>query len=152
MKHTFFCISLAGMLVAGCSKGTSDTGAVRKVTITSLAAGAKTKAGKIVDIYEVTATRNPSIVIVSGGGKLEANKPAPINLDGMPIAIAEEMLDNKVLVLQGPMAFPIKDVTAAEAKAKCVANGTIDLPIDETLKAIPTGLPGMPAGMPGPRR
>ena len=78
--------------------------AAKGVTLSSLASGLKTAAGKTVDAYEVGFPDNKtSVILVVGGGKLEKS------------------------------SFMV-GVTPAEAKAKCVPGRALDLPVDKALE------------------
>jgi predicted small lipoprotein YifL len=144
MKRLFSFVTALLTLVffAGCSKQAS----VRPsdVSVTAIAMGAKTKSGKPVDAYEVRVSKSSSVILVVGGGKLETSSTYLLTLDGQMLAVDRQTMNNTVLSLekQRPGFTPIPDVTPANAKGKCLANNVIDLPIDETLAAIPAPPPG----------
>ena len=125
----------------GCSKKQSIQSA--DVSVTALATGAKTKSGQPVDAYELQISKVPTVILVVGGGKLETSSQYLLTLDGQMLAVNRQAMNNQVLILEKKrLAFtPIPNLTPADVKAKCAAKGVIDLPIDETLAAIPAPPP-----------
>ena len=139
MKTILACLAilLTMTFAAGCSKQESVKSS--EISVTLVASGAKTKSGKSVDVYEVQIAKGTSVVLVVGGGKLEKSNPALLTLDGQMLLVDSQTLNNTVVVLEkSRLAFlPIPNVTPEDAKAKCKPNSIIDLPIDETLAALP---------------
>ena len=110
--------------------------AAKGVTLSSLASGLKTAAGKTVDAYEVGFPDNKtSVILVVGGGKLEKSSPCPLALNGEGLMLDFTNLKTQVAVVskQRPAVF-IAGVTPAEAKAKCVPGRALDLPVDKALE------------------
>jgi hypothetical protein len=141
---TMLCLAttvLAMVFAAGCSRKQS----VKQVkpadiAISTIATGAKTQSGKSVDAYEVQLSGVPSVILIIGGGKLETSDRALLTLDGQMLAVDRNIMNNKVLVVEkkwGYSFFTIPNATPADAKGKCQAGQKIDLPIDETLAALP---------------
>ena len=146
MKTIFSVAAIVlAMVFVGCSK---KPAAIKSsdISITAIATGAKTKSGKPVDAYEVQISQIPSIVLVIGGGKLETSSKALLSVDGKMFPVDRQAMNNQVLMLGKTQGWliPIPNVTPADAKAKCKPNSVIDLPIEETLAA----LPPMPGGQP----
>jgi hypothetical protein len=140
-------ILLTLFFVAGCSrKQNVATVKASEISVTAIAAGAKTKSGKPVDAYEVQLAQIPSVILILGGGKLETSSTALLALDGQMLSVDRQAMNNQVLILTKKRSgfIPIPNATPADAKAKCKPNSVIDLPIEETLAA----LPPMPGGQP----
>lgn len=138
MISRFVAILLIVAVSAGCSKK-ANVVISSDISVTAIAAGAKTKSGKPVDAYDVQIAKIPSIILVVGGGKLETSSTSLLSLDGQMLEANPQTLNNAVLILvkAQPGFTPIPNVTPADAKTKCQPNGIIDLPIDETLAALP---------------
>ncbi len=131
-------VTLLIMLAVGCSKKENVTIST-DISVTAIAAGAKTKAGKLVDVYEVQIAKKPSLILVVGGGKLATSSQCLLSLDGQMLEANPQTINNAVLIVEKTQSgfLPIPGMTPAEAKAKCPAGGVIDLPVDETLAARP---------------
>jgi hypothetical protein len=139
-----FCVALLVVVVDGCGKkqqqGIQQAKLKRDgsdIVLTPLATAAKTTGGMTVDAYEVAIpiVKSSTILLVVGGGKLDTKDPTAWLLDGQPSFFDPYAMQNLVLVIKkgAPLgrALPIKP---ADAKAKCMAGGTIDLPIEAGLK------------------
>lgn len=135
---------LAFLPAVGCAKK-ANVKTATSVSVSALSIGAKTKAGKRVDVYEVQLDQASSLVVVVGGGKLEASGPAGLKLDGRMLEASLTALANQVVILEKEQGgyTPIPNVTPADAKAKCPPKGIVGLPIDEALAARPPP-PGAP--------
>lgn len=133
----------------GCSKK-ENIKMASAISATGVAVGAKTKSGKPVDVYEVHLDQASALVLVVGGGRLEASgPPASLRLDGQMVEANSAVLANRVVILEKKLGryTPIPSLTPAEAKPKCSVGKIIDLPIDETLAAL-----SPEPGSPQPRR
>lgn len=143
MKCLSFCLLLlAVVFVAGCGKNKGSIVKPSEISVASIAAGAKTKSGKMVDAYEITLASDLAVVLVVGGGKLEKDATF-MTLNGKPFLFDTSMMKNAVMVVDCacPGALTLPNVKVADAKAKCSTGKVIDLPIDELLA---TPRPGMP--------
>lgn len=129
---------LAVLPLSGCSKKANAKTAA-SVSVSAVSLGAKTKAGKLVDVYEVQLDQASSLVVVFGGGKLEASGPAGLTLDGRMVEASPASMANQVVILEKEQGgyTQIPNLTPADAKAKCPPKGIIGLPVDETLAARP---------------
>lgn len=143
MKSLFCAFLVAVVAMAGCGKGKKQGIPVKfeTVSVTSVASGAKTKAGKPVDAYEVKGTTVDAVFLIVGGGQLSSSG-ASLKLNDNEFLVENSLMKNSVLVVDKnrPAPLPLPNVLPADAKAKCAAGKAIELPIDELL-AMPR--PGM---------
>jgi hypothetical protein len=135
----FLCSAMLSLVVAvfGCGKAVKKVESIEltQISATCIASAAKTKSGKLVDVYEVTGPNVCAVVLIADGGKLSTSG-YHLLLNGNEFLVPKKQLANSVLAVYAQIPIPVflPGVTAADAKAKCSAGGVIDLPgIDEAL-------------------
>lgn len=141
----FICLLMAAAVgTAGCSKKKEASFNPSNVSVTAIAAGARTKSGKTVDAYEVKWVENAStLLLIVGGGKLEKSGSCLL-LNGRMFLFDSGKSKDAVLVVSGNRSGSwLPKVTAVDAKAKCSAGAVIDLPIDEALARSRPGMPNL---------
>lgn len=134
----FFGVMLSLVVaVAGCGKPVKKVDSIEltPISATCIASGARTKSGRIVDVYEVTGSNVCAVFLIADGGKLSTSG-IHLLLNGKEFLVQKKQLADSVLAVDAQIPIPVflPGMKAADAKAKCSAGGVIDLPgMDEAL-------------------
>jgi hypothetical protein len=145
MKSLFSVMLSLVVAVVGCGKAVKKVESIEltPISVTCIASGAKTKSGKLVDVYEVTGSNVCAVFLIADGGKLSTSG-FHLLLNGNELLVQKKQLVNSVLAVDARIPIPVflPGVTAADAKAKCSAGGVIDLPgMDEALAKTKSFMP-----------